>query len=134
LARIIDASVAVALFAQSERTALATRIFESSETLLAPDVLVAETTNALRTYQRIAKSTPDVVVAFLDQVCDVVRIVPSRELVRTAFVIACELDHAAYDAFYLALALREGTQFLTFDERLRRKVSGTKYESLVLSP
>ena len=134
MVRIIDASVAVAFFTQSERTALATPIFESEATLLAPDLLVSETTNALRTYQRVLQSSPDVVAAFLERICQDVFLVPSRELVRTAFVIACELNHAAYDAFYLALALREGAQFVTFDERLKRKVSGTKYASLIFNP
>jgi predicted nucleic acid-binding protein len=133
LARIVDASVAVALFTQSERSAVATPLFASDATLLAPDVLVAETTNALRTYQQIVKGSPDVVAAFLDRMCQRVRLVPSRELVRTAFAIARELNHPAYDAFYLALALRDGAQFVTFDERLRRKVAGTKYESLVFN-
>jgi predicted nucleic acid-binding protein len=133
LARIVDASVAVALFTQSERSAIAAPLFAAGALLLAPDVLVAETTNALRTYQQLVKSSPDVVAAFLDRLCDRVRLVPSRELVRMAFTIARELNHPAYDAFYLALALRDDAQFVTFDERLRRKVAGTKYESLVLA-
>jgi predicted nucleic acid-binding protein len=134
LARIIDASVAVALFTHGERTVLATPIFASNVTLLAPDVLVAETTNALRTYQRIVKSSRDDVDAFLERLCERVRLVPSCELVRTALVIADDLNHPAYDAFYLALALRDGAQFVTFDDRLKRKVGGTKYESLVFKP
>lgn len=131
--RIIDASVAVALIVTGEHTAAATKMFSSGADLAAPDVLIAETANGLWNHRRTHTFSADVVREFLGRLCARVLIAPSSSLVREAFTISIELDQPVYDSFYLALALRKGARVETFDERLRRKVAGTKYESLVSS-
>ena len=52
-----------------------------------------------------------------------IEILPTRHLMDTATRLAIELDHAAYDCIYLALAMENGWPFVTADDRLRRKLA-----------
>jgi predicted nucleic acid-binding protein len=132
MARIIDATAAIALIVESGRTEIVREIFSSTAELAAPDVLIAETANAIWNYRRAYAFSAEAVGEFLEGLCENVAIVPSCALVKEAYAIAIELNHPAYDALYLALAKRDAAQIVTFDERLLRRVAGTKYESLVL--
>ena len=134
MARVIDASAAVALIVKSPRTQTVRDIFSSTTELAAPDILIAETINAIWSHRRTFAFTAEAVGEFLERLSANIAIVSSSTLVREAYAIAMELNHPAYDAFYLALAKRDAAQIVTFDERLVRKVAGTKYESLVLRP
>jgi predicted nucleic acid-binding protein len=134
MARVIDASAAVALIVKSPRTQTVRDIFSSTTELAAPDILIAETANAIWNHRRTFAFTAEAVGEFLERLCATIAIVSSSTLVREAYAIAMELNHPAYDALYLALAKRDAAQIVTFDERLVRKVAGTKYESLVLRP
>jgi predicted nucleic acid-binding protein len=132
--RIVDASAAIALIVESQHTAAATKIFSTGAELAAPDIIIAETANGIWNYRRSHALSAETVERFLERLSARVVITPSSSLVRQAFAISIELDHPAYDAFYLALALRKGARVATFDERLRHKVAGTMYESLVFNP
>ncbi len=134
MARIIDASAAIALIVESARTETVREIFSSTAELAAPDILIAETTNAIWNHRRNYAFSAQTVGAFLKGLCANVVIVSSSTLVTEAYQIAIELNHPPYDALYLALAKRDAAQIVTFDERLVRRVAGTKYESLVLRP
>jgi predicted nucleic acid-binding protein len=134
MARVIDASAAVALIVESPRTQTVRDIFSSTAELAAPDILIAETTNAIWNHRRTSAFTAEAVGEFLERLCANIAIVSSSTLVREAYAIAMELNHPVYDALYLALAKRDAAQIVTFDECLVRKVAGTKYESLVLRP
>jgi predicted nucleic acid-binding protein len=134
MARIIDASAAIALIVESGRSKTVREIFSSTAVLAAPDILIAETTNAIWNHRRNYTFSAQTVGAFLEGLCANVAIVPSSTLASEAYAIAIDLNHPAYDAFYLALAKRDAAQIVTFNERLVRKVAGTKYESLVLRP
>lgn len=58
-------------------------------------------------------------------------IVPSQIIAMRAGQIAIELDHSIYDCLYLALAEQESCMLVTADERLCRKMRGTKFSHLV---
>jgi predicted nucleic acid-binding protein len=51
------------------------------------------------------------------------RVVPERLLFNQAVDLACELNHLAYDCFYLALAELLGTAVVTADERFANKIT-----------
>ena len=125
---VADASVIVSLFEQSERREIADRLFESND-LAAPDIVFAETANALWLPQRSSGTSRELAKEFLARIRRLVRIVGSDSLVEDAFEIACDLDHPVYDAFYLALARRMRSHVVTFDRRLLRKIAGSEYES-----
>jgi predicted nucleic acid-binding protein len=50
-----------------------------------------------------------------------------KDLLPLAMRMALELDHAIYDCFYLAAALRKDTRLVTADRRLLAKAVGHPY-------
>ena len=55
---------------------------------------------------------------------------PTASLARRALALAIELDHPVYDCFYLALAELEEDVLVTADDRLLRRLSGSRFEAL----
>jgi predicted nucleic acid-binding protein len=115
---IVDASVVVASLGDV-RTARHLRRAE----LLAPDLLIPETLNALWKVARLGRPVPErsIVLDLLDRI----RIVPSRPHAARAAEIAEEIDHPVYDCLYLAVAETEGDVLVTIDARLGTKVAKT---------
>jgi predicted nucleic acid-binding protein len=55
------------------------------------------------------------------------------ELAERASQIAVDLEHPAYDCFYLALAEREAAALVTADRRLVERVRATPWEGRVVA-
>ena len=130
---VVDANVAVKWVVSNPDTDNARAVISSKEDLIAPDLLVAEFTNALWQHVR----TRDII---LEQAVEAVaglqavfnEFVPSLDLVQAALQMAIGLDCSPYDCLYAALALDRKCGFVTADrkfaERLRasRRLSGVK--------
>jgi len=88
--------------------------------VVAPDLLVPELLNARWKALRSGAVAPalDDVLALLDRV----RLLPTKPYGADAAAIAERLDHAVYDALYVAIAQRERGRLLTADERLKGKL------------
>jgi predicted nucleic acid-binding protein len=128
---VIDASVAVAAFRDDARRNSARKLFAIERELAAPALLLAEAANALWLDARAPGGDLSTSANFLERLARIVRLEPLEGLTTNAFEIACALDHPAYDSYYLALAQREGTVLVTFDERLLNKARATAYGALV---
>ena len=94
--------------------------------LVAPDLIVSEIGNALRSAAVLKKRIPTEVVA--GAMADFLRIeLPTRSAGQTASrAIELALQHNAtfYDAAYVALALEEGIPVLTTDGPMTEKFAG----------
>ena len=55
-------------------------------------------------------------------------LVAEIDLAKRASEISLDLEHPAYDCFYLALAEREDAMLVTADRRLVERVRGTRWE------
>ena len=97
--------------------------------VIAPDLIVAESTNVVWKLERAHKPAPD--VSLLLAILDMMRIVPSRPYAERAHQIAKALDHSVYDALYIAVAEAENATLLTADQRLSRKIAKTQFQHLV---
>jgi predicted nucleic acid-binding protein len=119
---VIDASVAVKWVVTESGTPEALRLLNALP-LIAPDLLLAECANILwKKVQRKELSEEEAVMASrILQRADI-EISPMRQLLERATRLAIELDHPAYDCVYLALALENGWQFVTADDRFLRKL------------
>jgi predicted nucleic acid-binding protein len=51
-----------------------------------------------------------------------IELLPMQSLLEAAVRMSIEIDHAAYDCVYLALAIDNKCQFVTADERFLRKI------------
>jgi len=121
---VVDASAAYDLL---EESLTAEKLLGAKE-LIAPDLIVAELLNARWKVARSGLAAPSLerTLTFLERL----RLVPSIAYAREAAALAEQLDHPAYDCFYVATAQREGAKFLTLDERLLRKVRLSKHAGI----
>ena len=91
--------------------------------LVAPDLIYAECANVLWKKVRRGEMTEEeaeIAAQTLDQAD--ITIARTRGRLAVATAIAVELDHAAYDAVYLAVAEASDLRFVTADNRLTRKI------------
>jgi predicted nucleic acid-binding protein len=119
---VVDASVALRWCFQLNGSDRAEELLRSDDQLIAPDLVIAEITNAawkFVIFDRVAKAFEE--------------LVPTSVLKDRALSIAIELRHPAYDCFYLALAERSASPLITADDRLIRRCSDTPFEKLVRS-
>lgn len=126
---IVDAGVALKWFLSDEpQWVEAKALLNGTETLIAPELIVAEICNAawqgvrakrLRQEQAeaIARSLP----------APFASLIPIPSLAERAVVISGRLDHAVYDCFYLALAEIRDVPLITADARFLRKLERTAW-------
>ena len=120
---VIDASIAIKWVVHEDDSPDALAILHNYP-LSSPDLLVAECSNILWKKVKREELTTDeaIMAAHLIQRADV-EILPTRHLMDAATRLAIDLDHAAYDCMYLALAIERDWPFVTADERFRRKLA-----------
>ncbi len=119
---VIDASIALKWVIDEPGTteALALR---DKDRLAAPELMVAECANVLwKKVQRRELSPREAVVAARLLEGAEIELLPMRSLLEAATRLAIDLDHAAYDCLYLALAIDNDCRFVTADDGFRRKV------------
>lgn len=126
---VVDASVVVKWLVSEEFSEEAAGILTGEATLVAPALVFAEATNALWVLRRRG----DIGV---DDMTDAVHALQSTpiatpvsmiELAPAAARLAIDLDHPAYDCFYLALAILTQYPLVTADARFHDKVHGHPY-------
>jgi predicted nucleic acid-binding protein len=128
---LIDASVAFKWFVPEEGAAEAQRLLVESDSVVAPELVIAEVGNALwKVHRRGALSAENYTIAFSDLCRSFTELLRLDELVVRASEIARELDHPIYDCFYLACAEREEAQLVTADQRLLRVLTGSVWEGI----
>ena len=120
---VLDASCALEI-ALNKRDADHLRdLLEQSAEALAPDLLIPEFVNGLWKLHQLSDLDLEMCDQALDILPDLVNVlVSSAELSREAFALSrTQKTRAAYDMFYLALALRENAILLTLDGTLKKE-------------
>jgi len=126
---VVDASVAVKWVITEAFSENAARLLEASFSLLAPELLYAETTSALWSLARRGDISDQDAREALAVIADAPIDVPvsMRLLMPAATRLARDLDHPVYGCFYLALALQEQYPLVTADKRFHERVRGHPY-------
>ena len=117
---VIDASVAAKWLAPEPDTPLAEALL--ADDLIAPDLLYAEVANILWKKQlrgEMDAATTQIGARWLLQVP--LQVHDSASLLADALALALQLQHPAYDCFYLALARRVDAPLVTADRRLHAR-------------
>ena len=131
---VVDASVALKCFVKEENTPLAVALLAAGERAVAPTLIIAELCNAAwRLWHRgeIARAQVSVVAGRAPSLFDA--LVSEIDLAKRASEISLNLEHPAYDCFYLALAEREEATLVTADRRLVDRVRATPWEGRVVA-
>lgn len=125
---VIDASVAVKWFSNEEDTEKALVLrddhIDGRQTLIAPDLIIYELSNALRfkpgfNQEMVARAINDL----LDLQMDL--ITPSRELISKSSELAFYYDVTIYDSCYIALGELMGIEVYTADRQLYEKAASS---------
>ena len=131
---VVDASVALKWFIEEENTPRAHALLTADERTIAPTLIIAELCNAAwRLWRRgemeraqvsvVAERAPSLFAALVAEI----------DLAKRASEISLDLEHPAYDCFYLALAERENATLVTADRRLVERVRGTPWGSRAIA-
>lgn len=125
---VVDASVAAKWLVEEAASSQARSVLSSGATLLAPELIVAEISNVAWKKlgrQEISNEHALAMIRLLPRLLDNLAIL--APLAEAALTIARDLQHPAYDAFYLALAEREGAVLVSDDQRLLSRIEGTPW-------
>jgi predicted nucleic acid-binding protein len=131
---VVDASVALKWFVREENTPVAVALLAAGERAIAPTLIVAELCNAAwRLWRRgeMARAQVSVVAGRAPSLFTA--LVSETDLAKRASEISLNLEHPAYDCFYLALAEKEAAALVTADRRLVERVRATPWEGRVVS-
>ena len=124
---IVDASVALKWFLDDEPHAPTARaLLDTSEPLLAPDLILAEVCNAAwlgMRADRLSQTQAEMIARSLPALFQM--LVSGATLAERAVMIASQLNHPVYDCFYLALSEGRDLILVTADARLLRKIRNT---------
>ena len=128
---VVDASVVVKWLVMEEWSDESSRLLEAGLTLIAPELVFAEASNALWAMHRRG----DLSRGDLSDATDLLRSAPlsvpvsMRRLAAGAVRLAVDLGHPAYDCYYLALAMQEQYPVVTADARFHDRVREHPYLS-----
>jgi predicted nucleic acid-binding protein len=128
---VVDASIALKWYLEEDGSPVAEKLRTEND-IVAPELVIAETINGLWKAVRrklvpraqVDAALPRIPAAFA-------ALAPLSGLAEAVWAFAMELDHPAYDTFYLALAVRENCAFATADVRLIEKTKGTRFSRLI---
>jgi predicted nucleic acid-binding protein len=124
---VVDASVIIKWYVP-EGDYEAARAMRTGETALAaPDLLFAETANIVWKLVRRGEMTSSRGIEIIEEIVAAPFItVSNQSLAQDALDLAIATGLSAYDASYVALAIRLDKILITADERLVRKLTGTR--------
>jgi predicted nucleic acid-binding protein len=133
---VIDAGIAVKWFLIEPHSDKARQPLQQFQQrvieLTAPDLLIAEAANVF--WQRAARQDLTAQEA-TDNLNDLLAInlplVPLTSLAARALALAQTHSRSVYDSLYLALAIEQGCEFVTSDERLFNAI-GSQYPPIKL--
>jgi len=129
---VVDASVALRWFVETEGADEALGLLQSEDPLIAPELVVAEVSNAawkLVRAKEIDRNHGARIVAAVSSSFS--NLVSTPRLASRAFRVALELGHPIYDCLYLSLADLEDCVLVTADRRLMRRVEQTRWADRV---
>lgn len=130
---IVDASVAVLWGVEDPLAVEAERVLTAPRQLIAPDLILAEVSNAAWKMARRGEIDQRQVVGIVERIPRALsELAPLTGLWPHALRIAQDLDHPVYDCFYLALAEVRDAPVVTLDKRLHARTRNTPWASLAV--
>jgi len=125
---VVDSCVALKWFLPEEDQDIAERLLAPENVLHAPEFILAEIANGAWKNARRGLITRDVAEKMAALAPSFFQAFYSaKSLISRATNLAIEIDHPAYDCFYLALSIDLDLPLITTDAKLVRKLEGTEH-------
>ena len=115
---VLDASAAVEVILQRSHADDIQDALAEADLVVAPDLYVAEASNALWKYAEADGGRNNALELLEDAMSLPDKFVPSQELYREALSFSIKTHHPVYDSLYVVLARRQSATLLTMDRRL----------------
>jgi len=116
---VLDTNAAIAIMKKTPEGLAFIGLIKENEKVIAPQLYLAEITNALRKHVRAGDYTLELAHALqIESVNLVDEFIDMRENCTEALDESMRNDHSLYDMFYLTLARRYGATLFTLDRRL----------------
>ena len=133
---ILDSSVVVALVTSEKYSDWSNNALLNHQYLHALDLSFYEVANSIRYKVSEKFDSKDAAAALrqAEKIMNLSTIHSFTEVLPEAFNKALELKIAVYDAAFLSLADKLDAKLLTLDQKLAKKLEGTKYFSLIEYP
>lgn len=122
---VVDASVAGKWFLHEAQTDGALRLRDAVHDLIAPDLMLAELASLMLKAQRRGIVPVGLIQRAIDDVGRTVMLYRTDGLIADAVEIALRYQRSAYDAVYVALAVREACPLVTADRRLYEAIAAS---------
>jgi predicted nucleic acid-binding protein len=130
---IVDSCVCSKWVLREQDTEKAIALLSSDLELIAPDLVVIETANALWKNVRRGLLTPEQARVRLGDLPRFFnRLLPTPDLVPEAFSLSHMIDAPVYDCAYVIASRRVGARLVTADRKLLAKLTGTPDGSNVI--
>jgi predicted nucleic acid-binding protein len=133
---VVDSSVVAALVTPEQYSDWASKKLSEYDDFHALDLNYYEVANAIKYKTSDRFDSKDAAKAFMQAVemLDLCAVHNFYEVIKNAISIAMELNITVYDAAFLSLAEKLDAQLLTLDQKLVKKLEGTKYYIFMESP
>jgi len=128
---VIDVSAAISVVTGGKRREEFLKALSNAPLVLAPDLFVSEVVNAAWKYHHIQELPEADAVSLAEQATALIdTIIPIEPWLADAVRLSCQLEHPAYDCFYLLLAQQKQAILLTLDKKLIRLATGLGIDTL----
>lgn len=130
-AAVLDASVAVKLFAPESDRPIALALIRASQEpegprFVVPDIFFVESVNAIRRIARgMSLGAAELLVKVRSLIALEIEVIPTRDLTVPAVETAETRRISFHDALYVAVAVARGLPLITADDRLVRALAGS---------
>ncbi len=133
---VVDSSVVAALVTPEEHSDWASKRLSEYDNFHALDLNYYEVANAIKYKKSDRLDAKDAIKAFIQaaEMMDLYAVHNFSEVIKDAMVLAIELNITVYDAAFLSLAEKLDAQLLTLDQKLVKKLEGTKYYNFMEYP
>ena len=133
---VVDSSVLAALVTPEQYSDWASKKIAESNDFHALDLNYYEVANAIKYKKSDIFDAKYTSKAFnlATEILNLYKIHSFSEVINNALAIAIELNITVYDAAFLSLAQKLNAKLLTLDQKLVKKLEGTKYFSLMEYP
>ena len=133
---VVDSSVVASLVTPEQYSDWASKKLLEYDDFHALDLNYYEVANAIKYKKSDRFDAKDATKAFMQAVemLDLYAIHNFSEIINNAIAIAIELNITVYDAAFLSLAEKLNAQLLTLDQKLVKKLEGTKYSKFMEYP
>jgi len=134
---VIDASIIASYLVRDQLYNYAEELLTSLDQVIVPELIGLEVANVIwkhiYLFKRISPKDGANLISALDELLNTFEIVPNKVLIHGSFEISLELGIPVYDSLYIYLSVSRDAKLYTFDEKLKKILSDSRYSWILVT-